>query len=100
MAITKCRIWVTPVNRFTGAERELRQCGRTSTTLLWTEKIMSTNTEACELAELNDAELAIVSGGHVPGSGGGKGTGPHTGQGNGTGWLLYAGPDTAPGGIA
>jgi hypothetical protein len=27
MAITKCRIWVPPVNRFTGAATALRQCG-------------------------------------------------------------------------
>jgi hypothetical protein len=30
MAITKCRIWVPPVNQFTRAETALRQCGRTS----------------------------------------------------------------------
>ena len=30
MAITKCRIWVPPVNRLTGAATALRQCGRTS----------------------------------------------------------------------
>ena len=29
-AITKCRLWVTPVNRFTAAARALRQCDRTS----------------------------------------------------------------------
>jgi hypothetical protein len=30
MAITKCRIWLPPVNQFTGTARELRQCARTS----------------------------------------------------------------------
>ena len=30
MTITKCPIPARAVNRFTGAERELRQCGRTS----------------------------------------------------------------------
>jgi hypothetical protein len=29
MAITKCRIWVSPVNRFTVAAMALRQFGRT-----------------------------------------------------------------------
>ena len=32
MAITKCRIWVPPVNRFTAAARVLSQCGRTGAT--------------------------------------------------------------------
>jgi hypothetical protein len=31
MAITKCRNWTPPVNRFTGAATALRQCGRTAT---------------------------------------------------------------------
>jgi hypothetical protein len=30
MAITKCRIWATPVNQFTLRRDVLRQCGRTS----------------------------------------------------------------------
>jgi hypothetical protein len=30
MAITKCRIWVQPVNLFTVTPRAFSQCGRTS----------------------------------------------------------------------
>ena len=29
MAITKCRIWATPVSQFTVRRDDLRQCGRT-----------------------------------------------------------------------
>ena len=44
MAITKCRIWVPPVNRFTVTARALRQRGRTSDWMVRAglmEKIMS-----------------------------------------------------------
>jgi hypothetical protein len=63
MAITKCRIWVPPVNRFTGAERELRQCGRTSdgwSALACMEKIMrKTNDTSCCAAATSERELTV-----------------------------------------
>jgi hypothetical protein len=44
MAITKCLIWVPPVNRLTAAARALSQCARIGdgwSALAWMEKIMS-----------------------------------------------------------
>ena len=77
MAITKCRIWVPPVNRFTVAARELRQCSRTSdgwSALAWMETIVSKTTtdghvmtakgEGLE-RELSLEELEAVSGGEI-----------------------------------
>jgi hypothetical protein len=65
MAITKCRIWASPVNRFTVASRALSQCARTpAMTLARMEKTMSKNT-AVNTAdrELTTAELELVAGG-------------------------------------
>jgi hypothetical protein len=69
MAITKCRIWVPPVNRFTVAARELRQCSRTSdgwSALAWMETIVSkTTTDGHVERELSLEELEAVSGGEI-----------------------------------
>ena len=69
MAITKCRIWVPPVNRFTMAARELRQCSRTSdgwSALAWMETIVSkTTTDGHVERELSLEELEAVSGGEI-----------------------------------
>jgi bacteriocin-like protein len=79
MAITKCRIWVPAVNRFTVAPRALRQGGRTSDRMVragLTEKIMSKthNSEAMsnhvreltnQVNELTTDELEHVSGGKL-----------------------------------
>ena len=67
MAITKCRIWVSPVNRFTVADRALRQCARVSDgRWLAMEKIMTTTHKSeasSEVRELKDEELENVFGG-------------------------------------
>ena len=67
MAITKCRIWVPPVNCFTGAAAALRQCGRTSDgwSALWMEKNMSNTANASQYRQLLDSEYDSVSGGAV-----------------------------------
>jgi hypothetical protein len=74
MAITKCRIWPPPVNRFTGAERELRQCGGTSDgwSALLMEKNMSKTDDTSKLDHaklencvLADSELDAVTGGKL-----------------------------------
>jgi lactobin A/cerein 7B family class IIb bacteriocin len=74
MAITKCLIWLLPVNQFTVTERALSQCGRTSDWngprwLGW-RKIMSKTTAinpaATSERELTEAELDAVSGGFFP----------------------------------
>src|SRR5262245_49464464 len=64
MAITKCRIWVSPVNGFTRAATALRQCGRRAT-IAWMEKIMSNNKDNEKTRELTEAELNHVSGGSL-----------------------------------
>jgi hypothetical protein len=68
MAITKCRIWVPPVNRFTAAARVLSQCGRTGATdspRRFEEKIMSKSNDSSNLDHdtLADSELDAVTGG-------------------------------------
>ena len=71
MAITKCRIWVQVVNRFTVRRDVLRQCGLTSggrrTGSGLKEQIMSKTNDTSKLAsrdrELRDDELDAVSGG-------------------------------------
>ena len=57
MAITKCLMWVPPVNQFTVAARALRQCGRSSDHrwLEWRKTMSKTN-------ELSDAEPEVVIG--------------------------------------
>jgi lactobin A/cerein 7B family class IIb bacteriocin len=67
MAITKFLIWGAAVNRFTAAARVLSQCG---TAIGWSirglmEKIVSKTNDTEKTCELNDAELAAVSGGLV-----------------------------------
>jgi hypothetical protein len=68
MAITKCRIWVPPVNLFTVRRDVLRQCGLASDEgWLGRRKIMSktnaTDTAARSEHELTENDLALVSGG-------------------------------------
>jgi hypothetical protein len=76
MAITKCRIWVPPVNRFPAPPRALRQCGRTSggwSALAWMETIMSKTTDGHVMTakgevlerELSLEELEAVAGGEI-----------------------------------
>ena len=69
MAITKCLIWGPPVNQFTMAARELRQCSRTSdgwSALAWMETIVSkTTTDGHVERELSLEELEAVSGGEI-----------------------------------
>ena len=75
MAITKCRIWLTPVIRVTGTKRELRQCGGTSDgwSALLMEKNMSKTDDTSKLDHIKlenrvlaDSELDAVTGGYVP----------------------------------
>jgi hypothetical protein len=76
MAITICRIWVPPVNRFTAPPRALRQCGPTSdgwSALAWMETIMSKTTDGHVMTakgevlerELSLEELEAVAGGEI-----------------------------------
>jgi hypothetical protein len=90
MNITKCLIWVRPVNWFTGTAQVLRQCGRTSVDVHadWMENIMSKTNDTEEKArELNDAQLAAVTGGLLNAAmagataGAAKGAGPTGGAG-------------------
>jgi hypothetical protein len=65
MPITKCRIWVPPVNPITVAERALSQGGSTPAMTLardgW-RKIMNTVNNVAD-RELTTAELELVAGG-------------------------------------
>jgi hypothetical protein len=66
MAITKCRIGLREVNRFTVLLGLLSQCGRTSDRVVraaWMEKIMTKTTHNAEVTELSLEELGSVSGG-------------------------------------
>jgi hypothetical protein len=82
MAITKCLIWLPPVNRFTPRRDVLRHCGRTATDirrcLKWRPIMSKTNdtsslpmtgnainakSEPLELHELSSEALDAVSGG-------------------------------------
>ena len=59
MAITKCRIWLPPVNLFRVAVRPLSQGGRSSDHrwLEWRKTMSKTN-------EISDAEPEVVIGGN------------------------------------
>jgi hypothetical protein len=87
MAITECRIWMPPVNLFTGAA-SASVAAHQRWSLDWMEKIMSKTKDTNKTRELTEAELAAVSGGYTlentmisgysvvaTGTGGGTGTG-------------------------
>ena len=73
MAITKCLIWVPPVNRFTVAARASSPCDRTSDDALYLmEKNMSKTDDTLKLDHaklgirvLADSELDAVTGGKL-----------------------------------
>jgi hypothetical protein len=68
MAITKCRIWVLPVNRLTGMTTCFLRSPARHPTRHNREAIMNTEREPTihELDAIEDIELKVVTGGVVP----------------------------------